>query len=106
MLPMAGSRPDPDWNRLGARFGEPDVCVVFQGPGVVRRPDGEPLAEDAVALRESAGGVSVQVACGIFLTLPGARLRGVVGEGREAVVETPADVAPRRVPVRERPDRV
>lgn len=87
----------PDWQRLGARFGVQDVCVSFPKSGVVVRMEGGmrvAVAEDAVALREGPEGVSVQVACGLFIAIPGARLLRVGAGGMEAVIAVPA-VPPR-----------
>lgn len=72
----------PDWRRLGASFGVPDVCVEFPAPATVHHESG-PVAERAIALRESAEGVAIEVECGLVLRIPGARL-DALGPGLES----------------------
>lgn len=89
----------PDWLRLGARFGEADVCVAFDQPGrvYVRDAAGARLvAERVVALRESATEVRVQVECGLVLEIPGVRLDHVDGRGHVAHLAVGARRARRR----------
>lgn len=99
---MTDPTPAPDWARLGARLGVSDVCVPFANPGTLyaKRTSGfETIAERVVALRESPEGVSVQVECGLFLFLDGARLESVSEDGADAYVQ--AEPPTVRVPVRD-----
>lgn len=82
----------PDWRRLGASFGVPDLCVAFPFPVTVHWDrDGrrEPLAERAIGLREGPEGVSVEVACGLVLTARGARLASLAVDLDGATVRLP-----------------